>query len=330
MANNNVPPTSTTSLHYFVPRIVMMVTYTQSTQTPITLETNNSMQTERSPFNTSATQTRPFQSNQATQTFQHQNTQASQTDFGLNENLTLDSTDSSTSTDVLDEAMSINKSNSNRKRKINKDHLSNKCSHIKQRKQVTFPQDQQNSSELLDNNISTSQINPILETYDQQLQTFQTSQTFETLATNQPVAQTVSYHNERQPMNTQQKAAMAQAALINFFGESGTVTSIMNMVQPSHTQTLAEISNQPELNISEHQQGMSLPVSTHSYTIPHTTHSRQAATDTTTQQNSNRQSYRVPQYYTDSHSYSDRRRVRRQNTHNHHKERKHSRKDDKK
>ena len=103
------------------------------------------------------------------------------------------------------------------------------------------------------------------------------SQTFETLATdcNQPVAQTVSYHNERQPMSTQQKAAMAQAALINFFGESGTVTSIMNTVHPSHTQTLTELSNQPELNISEHEQGMSLPVSTHSYTIPCITHSRQ-------------------------------------------------------
>ena len=61
MANNNVPPTSTTSLPYFVPRIVMMATYTQTTQTPITLVTNNSMQTDRSTFNTSATQTRPFQ-----------------------------------------------------------------------------------------------------------------------------------------------------------------------------------------------------------------------------------------------------------------------------
>ena len=129
-----------------------------------------------------------------------------------------------------------------------------------------------------------TEIRPILETYEQQLQTFQTSQTFETLATdcravnfsdtNQPAAQTVSHHNEIQPMSTQQKAAMAQAALINFFGESGTVTSIMNMVQPSHTQTLTELSNQSELNISENQQGMSLPVSTHSYTIPHITHSR--------------------------------------------------------
>ena len=101
----------------------------------------------------------------------------------------------------------------------------------------------------------------------------------------------------------------------------------MNTVQPSHTQTLTEQPNQPELNISENQQGMSLPVSTHSYTIPHITHSRRTSTDMTSQQNCNRQSYRVPQYYTDSHSYSDRRRVRRQNTHNHHKERKHSKKD---
>ena len=99
MANNNVPPTPTTSLPYFVPRIVMMATYNQSTQTPILLATNNSMQTDRSTFNTSATQTKPFQANQSTQTFPQQNTQAIQTDLGLNENLTLDSTNSSTSTD---------------------------------------------------------------------------------------------------------------------------------------------------------------------------------------------------------------------------------------
>ena len=173
-----------------------------------------------------------------------------------------------------------------------------------------------------------SEIRPILETYEQQLQTFQSSQTFETLGTdcNQPLVQPTSYHNETQPMNTPQKAAMAQAALINFFGESGTVTSIMNTVQPSHTQTLTELSNQPELNVSE--QGRSLPVSTHSYTIPCILHSTQAATHTTTQQSSNRQSYRVPHYYTDSHS--DSRRVTRHNTHNHHKQRKHSRRDDRK
>ena len=48
--------------------------------------------------------------------------------------------------------------------------------------------------------------------------------------TNQPLAQTVSHHNELQLMTTQQRAAMAQAALINFFREAGTVTSIKNTV----------------------------------------------------------------------------------------------------
>ena len=77
---------------------------------------------------------------------------------------------------------------------------------------------------------------------------------------------------------------------------------------------------------------MSLPISTHqtSCTTPHITHSRRTATNTntTTQQDYNRQSYSIPQYYSDSHSYSNRRRVRKQNTDTHHKERKHSRRDD--
>ena len=90
MANNNVPPTQSTSLPYFVPRIVMIGTYTQSTQTPITSTSNNFMQTDTSTFITSATQTRPFQSNQTTQTYPQNNTQAIQTDLGLNENLTLE------------------------------------------------------------------------------------------------------------------------------------------------------------------------------------------------------------------------------------------------
>ena len=222
-----------------------------------------------STFNTSTTQ-RPFQSNQTTQTYPQHNTQAIQTDLGLNENLTLNSTDSSTSTDVFDETVSINNFNSN------------KCSHTKQIKQVTFTQEQQNTSELLDKTIPMSEISPILETYEQQLQTFHSSKTFETLGANcnQPLVQPTSYHNEAQPMSTQIKAAMAQAALINFFAESGTVTSILNTVQPSHTQTLNELSDEHDLNVS--QQGRSLTVSTQSYTIPHISYSTQAATHTTT------------------------------------------------
>ena len=53
----------------------------------------------------------------------------------LNDTLPLDSTDSSTSTDVLDEAVvSIKQPNSNRKRKKHKDHSSDKQSSNKERK----------------------------------------------------------------------------------------------------------------------------------------------------------------------------------------------------
>ena len=96
----------------------MMATYIQYTQTPITLATSTPIQTDRQTLNTTSTQTKTFQSTQATQTSPQQNSQAIQTDHMLNEILPLDSTDSSTSTDVLDEAVvSINQSNSNRKRK---------------------------------------------------------------------------------------------------------------------------------------------------------------------------------------------------------------------
>ena len=98
-------------------------------------------------------------------------------------------------------------------------------------------------------------ITPIPETYEQQLETVQTSQTSsDTLNTNsqsnylpdtfQPLAQTIPHHNEFQPMSFQQRATMAHAALINFFGNSGTISSILQMVQPTQPQTLTEQSHQ--------------------------------------------------------------------------------------
>ena len=213
MANNDLSATSTTSAPYFVPRIVMIATYDQSTQTRITSTINNFMQTEMHTLNTSATQTRPFQSNQTTQTYPQQNTQAIQTDLGLNGNLTLDSTDSSTSTDLYDENVSINDSSSNRKRKSHSERHSTKRSHNKQRKQVTFAQVQQNSSEVSDKTSSMSEISPILETYEQQLQTFQSSNTFETLGTTstQSPVQPTLYHNESQPMTTHQMSSFSSS-----------------------------------------------------------------------------------------------------------------------
>ena len=166
MANNNLSATSTTSAPYFVPRIVMIATYDQSMQTRITSTISSYMQTDMFTLNISATQTRPFQSNQTTQTYPQQNTQAIQTDLGLNGNLTHDSSDSSTSTDVYDENVSINDSSSNRKRKSHIEQHPTKRSHNKQRKQVTFAQVQQNSSEVSDKTSSMSEISPILETYE--------------------------------------------------------------------------------------------------------------------------------------------------------------------
>ena len=101
MANSNVSPTSTTSTLSFVPRIVMMATYTQYTQMPITFTSFSFIQTDRQTLNTTSTQTKTFQTTQATQTSPQQNSQAIQTDHMLNEILPLDSSDSSTSTDVL-------------------------------------------------------------------------------------------------------------------------------------------------------------------------------------------------------------------------------------
>ena len=295
MANNNISTPSTPPVPTFVPRIVMIATYTQQTQMSIIISTSSTVQTDTQTLHNTSTQTKTFQTTQATQTSPPQNSRAVQTDHMVNDISAIDSTDSSTSTDILDETVvSINQPNSNRKKKIHKDHSSDNRAPTKQRKRVSFLEDQQNSPKLLVNNISITEITPILETYGQQLETVQTSQTsFETLATHswsinspdtsQSLAQMISYHHEFKPMSSQQRAAMAQAALINFFGDFGTVSSIMQMVQPSQSQTLAEQPNQlttdSEVMVSNNHQGMSLPNSTQHqnsynnspYTIPHIT-----------------------------------------------------------
>ena len=123
MANNNVSNSSTPSMPTFVPRIVMIATYTEHTQMPIIISTSSSVQTDMQILNN--TQTKTFQTTRATQTSPPQKSKAVQTYHMLNDTLPLDSTDSSTSTDVLDEVVvSINQPNSNRKRKTHKDHSS--------------------------------------------------------------------------------------------------------------------------------------------------------------------------------------------------------------
>ena len=95
-------------------------------------------------------------------------------------------------------------------------------------------------------------------------------------------------------MSSQQMAAMAHEALINLFGTSGTVSSILQMVQPTQPQILTEhsqqLTNDLQVMVSDNQQGMSLQTSTvHQssynnsqntpYTIPQ---SRRTSTDTNT------------------------------------------------
>ena len=73
MASNNVSTTSTPSVLTFVPRIVMIPTYTQQTQMPIIISTSSTVQTDTQTLHNNSTQTKTFQTNQATQTSPPQN-----------------------------------------------------------------------------------------------------------------------------------------------------------------------------------------------------------------------------------------------------------------
>ena len=106
---------------------------------------------------------------------------------------------------------------------------------------------------------------PILETYVQQLlqplQTFQTSSDMKSnyvSDSSQSLAPSVPHHNEFQPMTTQQTEAMAHATLINFFGTSRTVSSILQMVQQNLTEFQPD---QNQVTISDHLEGTSFSTS---------------------------------------------------------------------
>ena len=61
MANNNVSTTSTPSVSTFVPRITMIATYTQETQTPVITSTCSTVQTDTQTLHNNSTQTKTFQ-----------------------------------------------------------------------------------------------------------------------------------------------------------------------------------------------------------------------------------------------------------------------------
>lgn len=113
MANSNISNSSFLSIPTFVPRIVTIATYTQNTQTRNVISTSSSVQTDTQTYNSTATQTETSQI-----TSPLQNSKAVQRDHMLNEISPFDSTESSTSTDILAEvAVSINQPTSNRKGK---------------------------------------------------------------------------------------------------------------------------------------------------------------------------------------------------------------------
>ena len=91
----------------------------------IIISTSSTVQTDTQTLHNTSTQTKTLQTTQVTQTSPPQNSRAVQTDHMVNDISAIDSTDNSTSTDVLDEVVvSINQSNSNRKKKIHKDQSS--------------------------------------------------------------------------------------------------------------------------------------------------------------------------------------------------------------
>ena len=261
---NNISTTSTLSVPTFVSRIIMIATYTQQTQTPSITSSSSTVQTDTQILHNISTQTKTSQTSQTTQIFPSQSSKATQTDKS-NSTPTIDSSDSPTSTEVLNEMVESDRpSNLNKRRQTHKENWTSN----KERKKVSFIEDQQSSPELLTVDTPMAAITPILETYGQQLlqpvQTFRTSSDMTSTHLPdifQPLAPSIPYHNEFQPMTTQQTAAMAHVALINFFGTSGTISSILQTAQQTLTE-LSQLPNDVEVTISDKQEGMSLQTST--------------------------------------------------------------------
>ena len=158
--------------------------------------------------------------------------------------------------------------------------------------------------------------------------------------------QPIQHPTTFQQMSSQQRAALTNAALINFFGNVGTVSTIMQTVQQTQQQTeqytlgtnlipteqcqqllLVVVTDSEEesgtsnsLDIT--QQNISLDITQQNNTQPEQQISHiqsptstptspvTNSTPTTTQSDYTRQSYRVPSYYANSLSYINSRRRR--------------------
>ena len=179
--------------------------------------------------------------------------------------------------------------------------------------------------------------------------------------------QPMQYPTTFQQMSSQQRATITNVALINFFGNASTVSTIMQTVQQTQhqqqteqhnlginindthlisTEQCQQLSHNPQVVVtdSKEEPGMfnSLNITQQnntqteqqiSHIQPPISISTSASTVTnstltTTQLDYTRQSYRVPSYYAKSLSYVNSRRRRRMHTQTQNKERKHKKKDD--
>ena len=371
--DNNV--SSTSPLPIFVPRIVMVVTYTQDTQTHC-ITASVSTQTDSNLLNTHATQTNQITSrNEKTQTFPALTSISIQTENTLTHNTLLSDVadDSSPELDNLKETQQLLRDNSSRKRK---NHGSS--DKHKQKKKVKFGKDKQNKSKVTTNTITRPE-SPVIDLTQQETIPFdflqEPTQSLETFSTSEPLLiniqdidiSTVQLMNIQQPqliqhpttfqqMSSQQRAALTNAALKNFFGNVGTVSTIMQTVQQTQQQTeqytlgtnlipteqcqqlLPVVATDSEEeagmfnSLAITQQNNSLDITQQNTTQPEPPTSTPTSTITnstvtTTQSDYTRQSYRVPSYYENSLSYVNSRRRRQTHTQTQNKERKHKKKD---
>ena len=141
MANNNISNSSTPSVPTFVPRILMIATYTQQTQMPIIISTSSTIQTDTQTLHNISTQTKTLQTTRATQTSPPQNSRAVQTDHMVNDTLPLDFYQTALLLQMsqIKQLCQSTSLNSNRKKKIHKeDQSSDNWAPNKERKKVSF------------------------------------------------------------------------------------------------------------------------------------------------------------------------------------------------
>ena len=274
----------------------------------------------------------------------------------------------------MEETQQLSRDNSSRKRKNHG--ISDKR---KQKKKVRFGKDKQNKSKVTTNTITRPE-SPVIDLTQQETIPFnflqEPSQALETFSTSEPLLtniqdidiSTVQPMNIQQPqpiqhpttfqqMSSQQRASLTNAALINFFGNTGTVSTIMQTVQQTQQQTeqytlgtnttpteqcqqllpVVVTDSEEESgtfnSLAITQQNNSLDITQHNttQTEPPTSTPTSTSTNstlTTTQLDYTRQRYKVPSYYANSLSYVNSRRRRRMHTKTQNKERKHKKKDD--